>query len=74
MRRNIRKAGIVLGFAIYMSFIASCYATEQINVTQEEQIFRAEKTHWYLRVRNGVKQKRLWSLTHGCWKTNWTKY
>jgi len=74
MRRSIRKAGIVLGFVICMTFVVPCYATEEIDVTQEEQISRAEQTRWYLRVHNGIKQKRLWSLTYGYWKTNWINY
>jgi len=32
---------------------------------------RAEKVQWYYRYHNGVKQKRLWSVTYGQWKTKW---
>lgn len=32
---------------------------------------RVEQTIWYYRVRDGIKEKRLWSLTYGYWKTDW---
>lgn len=30
-----------------------------------------EETVWCTRVYNGRVQKRLWSLTNGCWLTDW---
>lgn len=32
---------------------------------------RTYETVWYTRTYNGKQQKRLWSLTHGCWLTDW---
>lgn len=32
---------------------------------------RVEQTVWYYRTRNGVRERRLWSLTYGKWLTNW---
>lgn len=32
---------------------------------------QAEETIWYTRTYNGKRQKRLWSLTNGCWLTDW---
>ncbi|MGX9755331.1 hypothetical protein ACWYRQ_03595 [Clostridioides difficile] len=32
---------------------------------------KAEQLKWYYRIHNGKKQKRLWSITYGYWKTNW---
>lgn len=31
----------------------------------------AEETVWYTRQYNGMWQKRLWSITEGCWLTDW---
>lgn len=30
-----------------------------------------EETIWYTRTYNGKQQKRLWSITHSCWLTDW---
>lgn len=32
---------------------------------------RVEQTVWYERIYNGKLQKRLWSITNGCWLTDW---
>ena len=32
---------------------------------------RTEETRWYYRTNNGVREKRLWSITRGKWLTNW---
>lgn len=32
---------------------------------------RVEQTVWYQRTYNGKIQKRLWSITNGCWLTDW---
>lgn len=32
---------------------------------------RVEETIWYFRTVDGVKQKRLWSITYGVWLTDW---
>ncbi len=33
---------------------------------------QSEETVWYTRIGpNGKKQKRLWSITDGCWLTDW---
>lgn len=31
----------------------------------------AEETVWYTRTYNGMRQKRLWSITNQCWLTDW---
>ena len=72
MIKSIRKAGLFFCFTICMMFVAPCYAAEEPDVNREERSFaRAEQTRWYLRAHNGVKQKRLWSVTYGYWKTDW---
>lgn len=32
---------------------------------------QAEETVWYTRWYNGKQQKRLWSITHSRWLTDW---
>ena len=56
--------------------IEPCYVkaadtqTESVpNKTQS--MARSEETRWVYRELNGIKQKRLWSLTYGYWKTDW---
>lgn len=40
-------------------------------VTGEE---RVEETKWFYRTYNGKLQKRLWSVTHEKWLTDWMDY
>ena len=40
-------------------------------VTGEE---RAEETEWVYRYHDGKLQKRLWSVTHEKWLTDWMDY
>lgn len=32
---------------------------------------RIDETKWFYRTYNGKKQMRLWSITEGCWLTDW---
>ena len=32
---------------------------------------RIDETKWFNRMYNGKKQMRLWSITEGCWLTDW---
>lgn len=34
----------------------------------------AEETIWYTRIYNGKLQRRLWSITNGCWLTEWMDF
>lgn len=31
----------------------------------------AEETEWFVRINNGMIEKRLWSYTYGKWLTDW---
>lgn len=44
-----------------------------VTINTEAPSLRAEETMWYFRVYNGVRQRRLWSITYGYWKTAWMK-
>lgn len=66
--------------ALFISFAAvfpcnSVYAEDGVKVSIQncENIVseRVEQTRWYYRVRDGIKEKRLWSITYGYWKTDW---
>lgn len=41
------------------------------NENSSDIIPYAEQTKWYYRVVDGKTQKRLWSLTHRKWLTDW---
>lgn len=67
---------ILLTIIICVSLCIPTYAAEHVSEvnlqTTDNLIFiRAEQTRWYYREYNSIKQKRLWSITHGYWKTNW---
>lgn len=44
---------------------------EFISETQTAGEARTDEAVWYTRVYNGVRQKRLWSVTYNCWLTDW---
>jgi len=77
MRRGgIMKLGIGVAILICVTFSIPSYAAEiqevVTSVTQTYQIStRAEQTTWVERVYKGVKQKRLWSRTYNCWRSDW---
>ena len=69
---------VLLVMLMSLTFSINAYATEisMGNTTGQngDQITtRAEQVRWYHRIHNGVKQRRLWSITYGYWKTNWIK-
>ena len=41
------------------------------NLPEADAVKRVEQTKWYFRMRNGVAEKRLWSITYGIWLTDW---
>lgn len=58
------------------SFITPCWgstiqysAFSQIEL--QEISIKSEVTKWYYRNNDGTKQKRLWSVTYGYWKSDW---
>lgn len=69
----MKKKIIVLCLCIGICFsgiIRPVYA--QTNVNNYSSIStKAQKVRWYYRNHNGIKQKRLWSITNGHWKTDW---
>ena len=79
MKWRLRELMIGIGILICISFSIPSYAAPisgaRIQDTYTNQISeRTEKTKWYYRIVNGVRQKRLWSLTYGYWKTDWINY
>ena len=58
------------------SFITPCWASTiqystSVQIVLQEISIKSEVTKWYYRKHEGIKQKRLWSITYGYWKTDW---
>ncbi len=49
------------------ALLASVQATNYQGVASPQ----VEETVWCTRDYNGKRQKRLWSITNGCWLTDW---
>lgn len=66
----------LLSTILCASFVTPCWAsTVQCSASAEivlqEVSTRSEVSKWYYRNYEGIKQKRLWSVTYGYWKTDW---
>lgn len=72
-KKNIAViCGVLLCITASMPAYAATGLNEGSSAVSITQITpRGEQTIWYYRVINGVNQKRLWSVTYGCWKTDW---
>ena len=47
--------------------------TENVGINADDTVVipRGEITEWRYQVKNGVLQKRLWSITYNRWLTDW---
>ncbi len=64
--------GVLLSLAFSVNVqAAELPATSLPDGGSHEAEIMSEKTKWYFRTYKGVKQKRLWSITHQRWKTKW---
>lgn len=79
MKRRI-TAFLVL-FTVLMSifsFSSIAYADADIESADIEDSAeigtRAEATTWYYRINNGIRERRLWSVTYLQWLTDWQPY
>ena len=71
MRQRILTAilAVVCALTLFTSGIAPAHAyAPPSEGTVETQ---AEKVRIYYRVRDGVREMRIWSLTYGHWLTDW---
>ena len=69
MKKKIIMLCLCMGICFFGT-IRPVYA--QTNVSNYPSIStKAEKVRWYYRNHKGIKQKRLWSITYGHWKTDW---
>lgn len=50
------------------------YNLSTANTTSEQAVPYAEETIWYTRIYDGKLQRRLWSITNGCWLTDWMDF
>lgn len=80
MRKILSPFCVVALTAVFLggnfSFASVAYATEvtsntEISGYEDVSVDRAEETAWYFRERNGVTERRLWSITRRIWLTNW---
>jgi len=71
------KKGIIIFSVMCMcmyspvTVFAESISSEVITQETAQISLRAEQVKWYYRNHDGVKQKRLWSVTYGYWKTKW---
>lgn len=75
---KIRKT--VLALILSTLTLGSCFTAlaadtdiPPVPPAQEEEGIapHVEETVWYTRWHDGKMQKRLWSITNGCWLTDW---
>ncbi len=74
---KLRKTILALFLALLT--VGSCAAAGAADVGASAQAIdrpgvaspQAEETVWCTRQHNGKWQKRLWSITHGIWLTDW---
>lgn len=74
------KKYITIGAAILMFFTAivpasAAFEAELVLPAQLEESGEIsplnQDTIWFSRTNNGIKEKRLWSITDRCWLTDW---
>ena len=56
---------------IAVTLIGTVGAANIAEAAEIENVTRAEETQWYYRVKDGVLERRLWSLTYERWLTEW---
>lgn len=76
MKSVIKKSIVTLLVTITSLSVSNTIHADEISMINEidsskSMDVKAEQTKWYYRIHNGKKQKRLWSLTYGYWKTDW---
>lgn len=75
MKRYIITIVALLLCSVYTTPVSAIYETEPVipvvaAATTEISPYNNE-TVWHYRTNNGVLEKRLWSVTHNCWLTDW---
>ena len=73
MKRSVLTYVLTLLIVGNLVGSVSAFATESSVQSQqvEESDSRAKVVRWHYRTNNGVLEKRLWSITEGCWLTEW---
>jgi len=77
-RKSNKRVVLILSLVMCMFlstpvFGATLSGTTEVVSKGEPSFARVEETMWYFRTHNGVRQRRLWSITYGHWKTAWMK-
>ena len=79
-KNNARKYTIRICIGIGVLINVSCMPCFAQDITIKkisnirnyaESSERKEEKVWKFRIYNGVRQKRLWSITYRCWLTDW---
>ncbi len=74
--KNMLKVAVII-FTFSFVFELSCMAKENgikniaVYGDNTEIETKVERVEWRYRTYNGVRQKRLWSVTRSCWLTDW---
>ena len=67
----IMLSAVICMLLIFPSWASTSNVLKQQEVALQNDVTKAEVTKWYYRNIDGVKEKRLWSITYGYWKTEW---
>lgn len=70
----MKKLTTLLAVLMIFCSISVLPVSASEELSSEPQIYaesRTDEAVWYTRVYNGVRQKRLWSVTYNCWLTDW---
>lgn len=72
MKRRILAvvASLVCAVTLVAAELAPAYASAPLG-DEEGIVTYAEEVRWYYRVRDGVREMRLWSITYQRWLTDW---
>lgn len=74
MKKTLIAILLVLAMMVSGLSVLAAAAEAPVPPTQAEDggiAPHTEETVWYVRVHNGVLQKRLWSITYERWLTDW---
>jgi hypothetical protein len=66
---GVMTVTMMLGMPVFASDMSVVEGTEIVEDGGEQT--REEAFMWFYRTHNGIRQKRLWSLTYGHWVTDW---
>lgn len=71
MKQRILSAALAVlcALTLFVSGIAPAHAN--VPPSEGDAVIQSEEVRIYYRLRDGVKEMRVWSLTYQHWKTDW---